>query len=610
MSVSSVPPEGHAPPTGADPATMGPPGWSAGEALSRVPMFAGLSDEMRARVLSRGKPVFVRAGDWLFREGEPGDSLYVLVAGRLEVMVEHPEPAVIRLLGRGDVLGELALLTDSPRSASVRAIRDSELLKVERGEFDGLLESEPVFVRSLTRSLGEQLRDSRGRSIEPPPIPVSIAVVPLHGGLPAAEVAERIVEEIARWRSVERFDRPAGAELPREQLAVMLDHHERSAEQVVMVAEEPGVAPAWSEFCLNQADRVLALVGERMPARWRVPDRALEGCDVVYCSPARHSVETAPWHGVLRPRATHLVSLDSRLGEGAGRIGRRLTGRSVGVVLSGGGARGLAHIGVLEELAAAGVEVDRVAGTSMGSFIGAQFASDGGPARLRDRCEEELVRHNPWSDYTIPLVAATRGRRLREMLDRVFGTREIQDLPLAYFCVSADLVKSELFVHDRGPVALGVAASMCIPGGAPPLLLGRSVLVDGGLFDNLPVETMSRFGEGPIIAVDVTAHHSPPVPSSGGRPRIRKLRAALRSVIVGDDALRPGLHETMFRAIVLGSRDTTEEAKRHADLVINPETSSISLLAFKELDRARELGRVAARAALESSPEFFAGLAR
>jgi NTE family protein len=82
-------------------------------------MFAGLSDEMRAQVVSRGSPVFVRAGSWLFREGEPGHSLYVLIAGRLEVMVETPEAAVIRVLGRGDVLGELALVTESPRSASV-----------------------------------------------------------------------------------------------------------------------------------------------------------------------------------------------------------------------------------------------------------------------------------------------------------------------------------------------------------------------------------------------------------------------------------------------------------------------------------------------------------
>jgi NTE family protein len=273
------------------------------------------------------------------------------------------------------------------------------------------------------------------------------------------------------------------------------------------------------------------------------------------------------------------------------------------VVLSGGGARGLSHIGVLEELVAGGIVIDRVGGCSMGSFIGAQFAAGADADAIRDRCYEELVQRNPWSDYTIPVVAAIRGHKLRDMFDRVFGSAQIQDLERPYFCVSADLATSELVAHDRGPVSHAVAASMCIPGSAPPVVMDGRMLVDGGLFDNLPVETMASFGEGPIIAVDVTAQFSPPTHGSGGRPRSRRLRARVRTAIVGDDAPRPGLRETMTRSIVLGSRDTAEAAKRYADFVINPETSAIGLLAFKELDSARELGRRAAREALESAPD-------
>jgi predicted acylesterase/phospholipase RssA len=130
------------------------------------------------------------------------------------------------------------------------------------------------------------------------------------------------------------------------------------------------------------------------------------------------------------------------------------------------------------------------------------------------------------------------------------------------------------------------------------------VLVDGGLFDNLPVETMASFGEGPIIAVDVTAQFRAPTGVRRGRPRARRLRGGVRAAIVGDEQPRPGLRETLFRSVVLGSRDTTEAAKRYADLVITPETSAIGLIAFKELERAREQGRRAARAALESAPDL------
>lgn len=573
--------------------------------LAPVAMFASLTAEMREQLVAQATPVHVKAGSWLFHEGDEGDSLYVLLSGRLDVVAHSPEPVVIRVLGRGDVLGELALLTGSPRSASVRARRDSELLKLARSDFQLLVSSQTGFVWALTRSLGEQLRNSSGRAIESPPIPTSIAIVPLHGGLPVRRLAEQIAAEIGRWHTVELMSRPDGLGDDGPSLASLLDQLERRARQVILLADDADAESEWTDFCLRSADLVLAVTAEQLPARWLDSLPTLRGCDVVYCSSATRHVDTVAWHQALAPRSTHLLSLDGDFENGARRIARRLARRSIGVVLSGGGARGLAHIGVLEELTRAGVVIDRVAGCSMGSFIGAQFASGRDPAEISARCHDELISRNPWSDYTIPLVAATRGRKLRAMLDRSFGAMQIQDLQRSYFCVSADLIKSELFVHDRGPVAAAVAASMCIPGSAPPLLMERRVLVDGGLFDNLPVETMASFGEGPIIAVDVTALYTPPSERPRGRARAQRLRAGLRGAIVGDDAIRPGLRETLFRAIVLGSRNTTEEAKRHADLVINPETAPIGLLAFKELNRARELGRQAARAALESSPDFF-----
>jgi NTE family protein len=578
-----------------------------GDALGQVTLFATLSDELRSRLVSQATPVRVDAGAWLFRAGDEGDSLFVVLTGRLEVVRESPEPVIVRTLGRGDAFGELALLTGAPRSASVRARRDSELLKLSRDDFLHLLRSVPDFSFALTKLLGQELRESGGPlTSDAPPIPSTVALVPMQPGLPTEALARGLLREMARWHTVARLDPPA-AEPDGNRVASyvsMFDRCERSAEQVVLVAEDPGEESHWTDFCLRQADRVLVLAGEPGPSPGRARLPGLKGCDIVYCPPDARGVDPVVWHDALRPRASHLLPIGSDFDAAARRIARRLAGTSIGVVLSGGGARGLAHIGVLEELLAAGVVIDRVAGCSMGSFVGAQLAAGADPSEIRERCAEELVRRNPWSDYTFPLVAATRGRRLGEMLERVFGSRHIQQLEHAYFCVSADLLSSELIVHDRGALAPAVAASMCIPGSSPPVVMDGRVLVDGGLFDNLPVETMASFGEGPIIAVDVTAQLSAPAGSRRGRPRARRLRAGVRKAIVGDEVARPGLRETLFRAVVLGSRDTTEAAKRYADLVISPQTGSIGLIEFDKLDRARELGRSAARAALEASPQL------
>jgi NTE family protein len=584
----------------------------SGDALRQVAIFATLTEDMRSQLASRATVQQVRAGTWLFRSGDEGDSLYVVLSGRLEVVIGEPEPGVARILARGDAFGELALLTEAPRSASIRARRDSELLMLTHDDFRRLLEQQPDFNLALTQSLGDQLRQSRGLMVGAPPIPATIAVVPLHPELPASELVEQLVSEIGRWHTAARLDRleADSEDDSAASHASRLDSCERSSEQVVLLAEHPAAGGNWTDFCLRQADRVLALAGERSPPPWLRDEPALRGCDIVYCASDPRELDTASWHALLSPRATHLLPPEDRFRSATRRIARRLAGRAIGVVLSGGGARGLSHIGVLEELTAAGVVIDRVAGTSMGSFIGAQFADGVGPQAIRERCHEELVQRNPWSDYTIPVVAATRGRKLRDMFERVFGSRQVQELALAYFCVSADLINSELVVHDHGAVGTAVAASMCIPGSSPPVVADGRVLVDGGLVDNLPVETMASFGEGPIIAVDVTAKPGLPIDGRRGRSRSLRARAGMRAAIVGDAASRPGLRETMFRSIVLGSRDTTAAARRYADLVISPDTSSIGLVEFNELERARALGRQAARDALRDPPAFLTAPAR
>ena len=278
----------------------------------------------------------------------------------------------------------------------------------------------------------------------------------------------------------------------------------------------------------------------------------------------------------------------------------------MGVVLSGGGARGFAHIGVLEELLAAGITIDRVGGCSMGAFVGALFAMGLEPQEIRARCREELVDRNPLGDYTLPLVSIVRGQRARAMMTRSFGSARIEELPRDYFCVSCDLLSSDLIVHRRGLLFEAVGASMCLPGVLAPLSRDGHLLVDGGVLSNLPVEPMAATGEGPVIAVDVTAQFLPPEARAPkrGRPRTRQWAIRARRSVVGAEEQLPSLKETLTRSIGIGSVDAVEVARRRADLLIAPETGAVGVLEFRALDRMIEIGRQAARAALEGAPEF------
>jgi NTE family protein len=272
-------------------------------------------------------------------------------------------------------------------------------------------------------------------------------------------------------------------------------------------------------------------------------------------------------------------------------MARRLAGTSVGLVLSGGGARAFSHIGVLEELTAAGVTIDRIAGVSMGAMIGALYAMGHDADEIDAICFEEWVQRRPLRDLTVPRHSLIRGERFLSMLHRTFGTTLIEELPLSFICGSTELRSGRLDIARYGPLWETVGFSINLPILAPPQVRGRELFVDGSLVDNLPVKAMAGMGEGPIIAVDVKA--------MPGRPESGQERARRRD----DRPPRPPrLGQTVGRLLLLGSENTSEAARRHADLVIRPRMEGVGLLEFHQLDTAREAGRAAARKALERAP--------
>ena len=201
-----------------------------------------------------------------------------------------------------------------------------------------------------------------------------------------------------------------------------------------------------------------------------------------------------------------------------------------------------------------------------------------------------FVDSNPSSDYTIPLYSLIRGATTRRRLqEEAFGDRRIEELARRWFCVSADLVARELIVHRTGPMADAVYSSLALPGVFPPVPTedGR-LLVDGGVIDNLPVETMARRAEGPIIAVDVTQRLGMPRPAR--RPGLEGVARRVRRALTGSEERVPRLPETISGSIALGSSDTVNAALQHADLVISPRVEGIGMLDWRA-DAARDRDR-------------------
>jgi NTE family protein len=580
-----------------DPAAAATPpgGQSTAEFLAEVPLFAGLAPELREPLAAQTTSLRVPAGEWLFHAGDPGEALYVVRTGRLEV-VDEETSAVVRELGRGDAVGELALLTGSPRSASVRAARSSDLLTIGRADFERLLEAAPAISLALNRVLAEELRDTRAARPTTRPLPTTVALAALDERVPVAELARALSAELSeQTRSVMLDGSEVSASGDADPAAVygpVLDRAEAGNDLVLLDAGPVAAATGWSEFCLQQADRILAVTaGGRLPEALR--SRAeLRGCDLVAYDVTPGAGALDGWADALDPVEAHVVRSDKR-DEDLARLARRLTGRSVGIVLSGGGARAFAHIGVLEELTGAGLVIDRVAGVSLGAYVGALFAMGLDVDEIDARCFEEWVERRPFGDYTIPRHALIRGGRLEAMLRRTFGEAAIEELPRSFMCGYAELRSGKLVIGRSGPLWERVGFSICLPIIAPPAVRGRELFIDGSLVDNLPVGAMSDLCEGPVIAVDVKG--AIPHSSGGGSSD------SDGSTNGAAQPAPPPLGETLTRVLLLGSAKSSDAGRSDAELLITPRPEGVGLLEFHQLDAAREAGRVAAREALESA---------
>ncbi len=607
---------------------------SLSDFLRGVALFAELEPALLDRVAALAEPVRLARGQWLFRGGEEPDAVYAIRLGQLEVLSERGgaegEPLRLNTLTRGAVLGELALLSGSRRSASVRALRDSELIRVAKPAFDRLLRSEPELALAATRSLSTQLQASR--AIDPTredALPVTIALRALDPSLPLLDLADGLSRALCAHGSVAVLY-PAGGPPPEPQTpesakspsdsgpahyAPLIERCERDHDRVLMVCDL-GADSEWTRFCLSRADRVVALASAEnppadgpltAPTDSRADRDQLWGSDLLLYGVQPGAAGQSGWAPALAPRS--ICALAAGAGERAdlARVARRLTGHAVGVVLSGGGARAFAHLGALEVLLDAGLRVDRVGGVSMGAFIGAQLACGRDAAEIDACCYEEWVRRNPINDYTFPRASLIKGQKAEAMLERTFGETRIEQLSRSFFCASVDLRGARLVIDRDGPLAEAVASSMALPLIGPPHRRDGSLRIDGSLLDNLPLEPMAQGGEGPILAIDVKGGEDRPADARATAAGGVRDGAPGTGAHSGTRRRLPALPETMARIALLSSANTGESARRFADLTISARVPGVGLLEFHQIDQAREVGHRAGLAALEDAPGWLTG---
>jgi NTE family protein/lysophospholipid hydrolase len=280
----------------------------------------------------------------------------------------------------------------------------------------------------------------------------------------------------------------------------------------------------------------------------------------------------------------------------------------VGLVLGGGGARGFAHIGVLRAMEEAGIPVDAIGGTSMGAGIAAHHALGLRADEVKTSNRRIFLELKPHHDFTLPVFSFVGARKAEEAGWKVYGTTEIEDLWIPYFCVSSDLSSAEMVVHRRGLLWKAALASASLPAFTTPVLHEGHLLVDGALLNNLPSDVMRRLGPGVVIASEVSVEED----DAFCCDRIPTSWEALKGRWWGKKGEKrfPSLMEVVLRASLLHSTWRERMAVQEADLCLRPPVEAFGLLDFERLDDLVAIGYDYAREALAAWAEGGGALPR
>ncbi|XP_033952355.1 patatin-like phospholipase domain-containing protein 7 [Pseudochaenichthys georgianus] len=509
----------------------------------------------------------VEAGRAVYRQGEKSDSTFIVLSGRLRsvILKEDGKKELIGEYGRGDLIGVVEALTHQNRATTVHAVRDSELAKLPEGALSSIKRKYPQVVTRLIHLLGQKILQqvngpltARSLALHTPgskwdagnqvsnlstvtvlpvseEVPLTAFTLELQHALMAIGPTLLLTSDVIK----QRLGAAALDSVHEYRLSSWLGQQE-DIHRIVLYQTDYTLTP-WTQRCIRQADCIIIVgLGEQDPAVGEL-ERMLEGSAVraqkqlvlLHREDGPPPKGTVDWLNMRSWISRHLhlfcprrvfskrslpklLELYLRVFEKPAdrhsdfsRLARVLTGNSIALILGGGGARGCSQVGVVRALCEAGIPVDLIGGTSIGSLMGAIYAEDKSHSRMRMRAREWAMGmtsvFKKVLDLTYPVTSMFSGAAFNSSVSNVFKGKQIEDLRIPYFNITTDITASSMRVHTDGSLWRYVRASMSLSGYLPPLCDPKDghLLMDGGYINNLPADVARSMGAKVVIAIDV-----------------------------------------------------------------------------------------------------------
>jgi len=549
------------------------------------------------------------SGDWLMKQGDPGDALYFLVRGRLQAWARdengNDKGRFLNEIVPGDSVGELSLLTGAPRAVGIQAIRDSLLIRLDREAFERMAKDYPALVMRLAANVAALLQSSSSGAKSSTRNLNSITILPLDDSPRLENFCRELTLQLENEGStlslsageLGRIGAPVDSLRPGQTIPESLKNwlQAQENEHRFLVYHCPPGNTDWSHFALRHSDMVL-LVGDAShdpaPQHWEVELLETSGATiarqllVLLQPPSSKPIKGTPrW---LKDRHIDFhVHVREDQPDDLSRVTRIISGNALGLVLAGGAARGFAHLGVHRAMRELGLPIDWVGGTSLGAIMAACIASPISADEVFKIARKSFVEGKPFSDFTIPMMSLIRGRRMERLL-REHMDYQIEDLPIPFYCVSCNLDNGSTNLHESGDLPSALRASAALPGIIPPAVVNHRLAIDGAVVNNLPVDVMRQKPVSRIVAVDLSSadpvmvdYTSVPSPWAIFRGRYLPFSRKYRV---------PSLSNILLKATLLGTLDRVHEQGKQADILLTPGVRQFGLTEVKSFEKIVQAG--------------------
>ena len=578
-------------------------------------IFSSLNDTELTKLLKKFKTIHIKKGKILFNQGSFSNSLYLVVQGKLVVFLKQGsnEKKILNIINAGETVGEVGALSNEPRTATVKTLENSILLKLSSDEFNELTHQYPSVMQKTLANLMLRSRSLIQLVSNKESLRKQIVMLAADKKLLLQSFSDKLiglVDNISDVVILSDFSDKI-QQKDEAQLKAHILHCE--AKNKVMVYILKSTKTLLARFAFENVNTTYVVAAGESFAH-------IESCVIkklknnksylqtrvelilLYENGEQRPQRTSRWLDLTKFDLHHHIRINQD--KDWQRILRFIRGQAIGLVLGGGGLRCWAQLGAIRALIKSGIPIDIIGGTSAGAIVAGHYSlhetskdSIKGLQELSEATRKAVKLYN----LTWPAVSIFNSKDYTHKLYELFGGEHIEDLWITCFCVTTNLSNFSQMVYRRGRLWKTIRSSSSVPGIFPPVVIKGRLHTDGGILNNLPVDVMRKFVGvgGTVIAVELT-HLNEDSTEYDFPPILTFWQTVLAKLHIKYKNYRfPHFVDTFLKSLLAGASAKQFENSLAADLLISPDLSKFGILNVKKSQEAA-LIKIGYRAALKA----------